>query len=163
MVLKIVEIVETHIGPVNISWFNTFVVLVAKIIQYSVNLLFKNGIQIGKFLPIEIEFDRLDFKLKDHYMVLQATPKIQSPEIFDDFMKYFKTKLQNPQVLGDILMKSDDFKKLVNKEVIKVMKTHNMKELLSQIGYGGFIPTIENYKAFEHLLSTSNTKENKNE
>ena len=163
MVLKIIEIVETHIGDVNINIYNTFVVLIGKIIQYSVNIIFKNGIQIGKYLPIKIEFDKLDFKLHDHYMVLQATPKMQSPELFDGFVKYVEDQLKNPAVLGDILMKSDDLKKLVNKEILKILKTHNIKELLSQIGYGGFVPTLDNFKAFEQLLTSSNNKESKNE
>ena len=163
MALKIIETVETHIGEVNISMFNTFVLLITKIIQYSVNLIFKNGIHIGKFLPIKIEFDKLNFKLQNHFMVLQATPKFQSPESIDDFLKFVTTQLDNPQVLGDFLMKSDQLKKILNKEILKVLKTHNIKEMLGQIGYGSLNPTIDNYKAFEHILGSSNSKNSEGE
>ena len=134
--------------------FNTFVLVITKIIQYSINLLFKFGIHIEDFIPFKISFDTVEFKLFENYMVLQATPEFHSEENIQSLLNYLKSKINSPYLLNDLLSMNTELKKIVNKEIIKVLKKYNIEQMLMQSSMHNGYSSLENYKVFEQLIKS---------
>ena len=158
IILKIDSVIESNIGQVNISMFNTFVFVMSRIIEYSVNLIFKYGIHIDEYVPFKISFNIVEFKLFEDFMVLQATPEFHFDDILKNVSSFIQNELPSTNLNADVFINSTEFKKIVNKEFLKVIKTYKLDEMLMSSNLHNKFASLENYKVFEQLFTAQSKR-----
>lgn len=104
---------------------NRFVIILALVIKYAVNLLFKNGLHIKNFIPFDIDFGVVRLSLHEEYLTFQSTPNFKTKSTAESFKKWLNSASEN--------LSHQPILSILKKNFNNVVKNHIGKSGITQI------------------------------
>lgn len=152
------NVVESNIGEINEDMIKKLLSIVESFLRVSLNLLFINGLDIGTFLPIDINLGEVDFNHGDGYITIQSTPNFDTDEnkqALKEFVRDYIIKPKTENTKNDV-SQSHTFSKSLKKAISKAVKETNFKEHFGKHKIGGVKSAYKGYKFFESVFNLPN-------